>query len=64
MITNYYEVRYELYDNTNTSIGKFSMPVAAKDKKAAYLKCGEKIGPHSILYAVEISYSLYHSWGK
>lgn len=59
---NYYEVRYELYDNSGKSLGKFSMPIAAVDKRSAYSKCGSKIGPHSILYAVEISYSLFHSW--
>ncbi len=59
---NYYEVRYELYDNGNKSIGKFSMPVAANDKKEAYSKCGNNLGKHSILYASEISYSLFKEW--
>lgn len=60
---NYYEVRYILYNAKNQSIGKYSLPIAAKDKKTAYAKAGDKINaPHSILYASEISYSLFTEW--
>lgn len=58
-MTNYYEVRYELYDINNKSLGKFSMPISASCQMKAYNKCGEKLGRHSILYAVEISYTLF-----
>jgi hypothetical protein len=60
----YYEVRYAIYNDGNKEIDRRSMPIAAKNKKEAYIKCGEKLAAHSIIYAVEIPYKLYHSWGE
>lgn len=58
----YYEVRYQLYDESKKSTSKHSMPICALNKTKAYEKFSQNVGIHSVLYISEISYLLYKEW--